>query len=87
MDMAAWLDEMTYRLLACADDGDQAEERLAIVGHWAHTQRAQLQQGQQLRADHERMVDETLAQHERTCGLRDREARRSGRGYARLVAD
>jgi len=86
MDMASWLDEMSYRLLACADDGAQAEERLAIVRHWAYTQGAQLQQGSPLRADNEQIVDEALAQHECACGPDTCKARRSGRGSARLMA-
>jgi hypothetical protein len=87
MDMAAWLDEMTYRLLACAENGTQAGERLAIIRYWAYTQGAQLQGGGPLRAAHQGMVDEALAQHEYACGPHHCEARRSGRGYARLMAD
>ena len=34
MDMAAWLDEMTYRLLVCAEDHAEAEKHLAIVARW-----------------------------------------------------
>jgi len=87
MDMAAWLDEMTYRLLVCADDGAQAEERLAIIRRWAYTQGAQLQQGGPLRADNEQIVDEALTQHECACGPDTSKVCRSGRGYARLMAD
>ncbi len=85
MDMAAWLDEMTYRLLVCADDGAEAEERLAIVARWVDTQGARLQQGREPRADHDRIVAEALAELECTCGPRDCEACRSGRGYSRLM--
>jgi len=85
MDMAEWLDEMTYRLLVCADDGAQAREHLAIIRRWVDTQGAQLQQGEPLRADHQRMVDEAPTQHECACGPDTSKARRSGRGYARLM--
>jgi hypothetical protein len=85
MDMVAWLDEMTYRLLVCAENGAQAEEHLAIIRRWVDAQGVRLQQGRPLRADHEQIVAEALAEHECTCGPRDCDACRSGRGYARLM--
>ena len=85
MDMTAWLDEMTYRLLVCAEDGAEARERLAIVRRWVDTQGARLQRGREPRADHDQVVAEALAEHECTCGPRDCEACRSGRGYSRLM--
>ncbi len=60
MDMAAWLDEMTYRLLVCAEDEAEAAGRLAIVARWTEAQAEQLRRGESLRADHERLVAEAL---------------------------
>ena len=60
MDMTAWLDEMTYRLLVCAEDQADAEERLAIVSRWTEVQAQRLQRGEDVCADHERLVAEAL---------------------------
>lgn len=60
MDMTAWLDEMTYRLLVCANDGTEAEERLAIVARWTEAQGERLQRGEDLCIDHKRLVAEAL---------------------------
>jgi len=62
MDMCEWLDEMTYRLLVCAEDEAEARERLAIVRHWVEAQDDGLARGEDLRADHERLVTDALAE-------------------------
>ncbi len=61
MDMAACLDEMTYRLLVCAEDEREAAGRLAIVARWTEAQAEQLRRGESLCADHERLVAEGRA--------------------------
>ncbi len=60
MDMAACLDELTYRLLVDADDDVQAQQRLDIIQHWVRVQSAQLRQGAGLRADHDQIVRAAL---------------------------
>ena len=60
MDMAAWLDEMTYRLLVRAEGQPDAEERLAVVARWAEVQAERLGQGEDLNVDHESLVAEAL---------------------------
>ena len=62
MDMCEWLDEMTYRLLVCAEDEVEARERLAIVRHWVEVQGDRLARGEGLRADYERLVADALAE-------------------------
>ena len=62
MDMCEWLDEMTYRLLVCAEDVAEARDRLAIVRHWVEAQDDRLARGDGLQADHERLVADALAQ-------------------------
>ncbi len=61
MDMAAVLDELTYRL-ASAKDGREARHLAAVVGHWANEQSARLARRRPLRVDHEQVVAEALAQ-------------------------
>ena len=62
MDMTAFLDELTYRVLASADNGKDARSRLAIIGHWATEQDARLAAGRRtLRLDSGRLVEEALA--------------------------
>ena len=61
MDLATELDEMTYRLIACAADDDEARRRVAVVAHWAAQQAERLDSGRPVRVDHSRMVDEALA--------------------------
>ncbi len=60
MDMTAWLNEMTYRLLVCAHDGIEARQHLAIVARWTEVQTEQLRQDKDLCVDHERLVAEAL---------------------------
>ncbi len=60
MDMTAWLDEMTYRLLVCAHAGTEARERLAVVARWTEVQAERLRQEKDLCVDHERLVAEAL---------------------------
>ncbi len=55
---------MTYRLLACAEDGAEAEEHLAVVARWTEVQADLLRRGKAPCADHERLVAEALA-HQR----------------------
>ncbi len=62
MDMCEWLDEMTYRLLVCAEDGAEARERLAIVRHWVEAQDDRLALGEGLNVDHGRLVADALAE-------------------------
>lgn len=61
MDLAAELDEMTYRLIACAADDDEARRRVAVVAHWAAQQAERLATGRPVRVDHSRVVDEALS--------------------------
>ncbi len=61
MDMAAVLDELTYRL-ASAKDRREALRLAAVVGHWANEQSARLAKRRPLRVDHEQVVTEALAQ-------------------------
>ena len=62
MDMTAFLDELTYRVLASADNGKDARSRLAIIAHWATEQDARLAAGRRtLRLDSGRLVEEALA--------------------------
>jgi hypothetical protein len=61
MDMADLLDELTYRLLANADNRTQARDRATILGHWAQQQAARLDTGRGLRVDHASVVAEALA--------------------------
>ncbi|MFP5375162.1 MAG: hypothetical protein ACLGIO_00070 [Acidimicrobiia bacterium] len=61
MDLVAELDEMTYRLIACAADDDEARRRVAVVAHWAAQQAERLGSGRPVRVDHDRMIDEALA--------------------------
>ena len=62
MDMTAFLDELTYRVLASADNGRDARSRLAIIAHWATEQDARLATGRRtLRLDSGRLVEEALA--------------------------
>jgi hypothetical protein len=70
VDMAAELDELTYRLLASAADGREARQRAAIVAHWANEQSLRLAAGRKLRIDNDRLVDEAL------LALRSRPSRR-----------
>ncbi len=65
MDMAAVLDELTYRL-ASAKDGREARRLAAVVGHWANEQSARLAKRRPLRVDHEQLVAEALAQRSST---------------------
>ncbi|MDQ3643397.1 MAG: hypothetical protein M3450_18500 [Actinomycetota bacterium] len=67
MDMCEWLDEMTYRLLVCAEDGAEAQDRLAIVRHWVAAQDDRLARGESFHVDHERLVADALA--ELDCAL------------------
>ena len=67
MDMCEWLDEMTYRLLVCAEDEAEARDRLAIVRHWVEAQDDRLARGVGLRADHERLVADALAELNGAC--------------------
>ena len=61
MDMAAFLDELTYRVLASADSGTDARARLAVILHWAAEQDARLAAGKRtLRLDSAQMVGEAL---------------------------
>ena len=60
MDMAAWLDEMTYRLLVCAEDQADGEERLAVVARGTEVQAERLGRGEDLCVDHELLVVEAL---------------------------
>ncbi len=63
MDMAAFLDELTYRVLASADSGRDARARLAIITHWATEQDARLAAGKRsLRLDSAQLVAEALAE-------------------------
>ena len=78
MDMAAVLDELTYRL-ASAKDGREARRLVAVVGHWANEQSARLAARRPLRVDHEQVVVEALAQHGST-------EPRQGRRPARLAS-
>ena len=62
MDMTAFLDELTYRVLASADNAKDARSRLAIIAHWATEQDARLAAGRRtLRLDSGRLVEEALA--------------------------
>lgn len=62
MDMTALLDDLTYRVLASADNGKDARSRLAIIAHWATEQDARLAAGRRtLRLDSRRLVEEALA--------------------------
>jgi hypothetical protein len=61
MDMCEWLDEMTYRLLVCAEDEAEARERLAVMRHWVEAQDDRLARGVGLHADHDRLVADALA--------------------------
>ncbi|MFN2503028.1 MAG: hypothetical protein ABR540_02140 [Acidimicrobiales bacterium] len=62
MDMAAVLEDLTYRLLASARNGTEARQRAAIVAHWAQEQGARLAAGKRLlRVDNEQLVAEALA--------------------------
>jgi hypothetical protein len=61
MDMAAFLDELTYRVLASADSGNDAGALLAVVMYWAAEQDARLEAGRRtLRLDSTQMVAEAL---------------------------
>jgi hypothetical protein len=69
MDMTAFLDELTYRVLASADSGNDARARLAIITHWATEQDARLAAGRRtLRLDSDCLVAEALAEP-CSCGL------------------
>ena len=72
MDMCEWLDEMTYRLLVCAEDGTEALDRLAIVRHWVEAQHDRLARGDGLHVDHQRIVADALAELD---GAREPQAR------------
>jgi hypothetical protein len=66
MDMSAFLDELTYRVLASAANGKDARSRLAIIAHWASEQDARLAAGRRtLRLDSARLVDEAMAESDR----------------------
>ena len=68
MDMAALLDELTYRVLASADSGNDARARLAVIMHWAAEQDGRLAAGRRtLRLDSAQMVAEAL-RPPCTCG-------------------
>ena len=67
MDMCEWLDEMTYRLLVCADDEVEARDRLAIVRHWVEAQDDRLTRGKGLNVDHEGLVANALAELDGAC--------------------
>jgi len=62
MDMCEWLDEMTYRLLVCAEDWAEVRDRLAIVRHWVEAQDDRLARGDGLHVDHERLVADARAE-------------------------
>jgi hypothetical protein len=78
VDMAAVLDELTYRL-ASASNGREARRLTAVVGHWANEQSARLAKRRPLRVDHEQVVAEALAELDSTKPGR-------GRGAARLAS-
>ena len=62
MDIAAFLDELTYRVLASADSGNDARARLAVIMHWAAEQDARLAARRRtLRLDSAQMVAEALS--------------------------
>ena len=61
MDMAAVLDELTYRL-ASAKDGREVRRLAAVIGHWANEQGERLAKRRPLRVDHEQVVAEALVQ-------------------------
>lgn len=64
MDMTALLDELTYRVLASADSGNDARARLAVIMHWAAEQDGRLAAGRRtLRLDSAQMVAEALRPH------------------------
>ncbi len=67
MDMCEWLDEMTYRLLVCADDEAEAREGLAIVRHWVQAQDDRLARGEGFHVDHKRLVADALAEFNGAC--------------------
>jgi hypothetical protein len=63
MDLSALLDELTYRVLASADDGRDARARLAVIAHWAAEQDARLVAGNRtLRLDSAQLVAEALSE-------------------------
>jgi hypothetical protein len=62
LDMTAFLDELTYRLLASAESGNDARTRLAVIMHWAAEQDARLAARRRtLRLDSAQMVAEALS--------------------------
>ena len=61
MDMASELADLTYRVLATAANGREAQERAAIIAHWANEQSARLAARRKLRVDDQRLVEEALA--------------------------
>ena len=61
MDMASELADLTYRVLATAANGREAQERAAIIAHWANEQSARLAVRRKLRVDDQRLVEEALA--------------------------
>jgi hypothetical protein len=66
MDMSAFLDELTYRVLASAVNGKDARTRLAIIAHWASEQDARLAARRRtLRLDSARLVNEAMAASDR----------------------
>ena len=60
MEIAAVLDELTYRL-ASATNGREARRLAAVVGHWADEQSARLASTRPLRVDHDQVIAEALA--------------------------
>ncbi len=62
MDMIELLDELTYRVLASAENGAIARARLAVIAHWAAEQDERLAAGKRtLRIDSGRLVAEALS--------------------------
>jgi hypothetical protein len=61
VDMASELADLTYRVLVTAANGREAQERAAIIAHWANEQSARLAARRKLRVDDQCLVEEALA--------------------------